>query len=45
MLCVDGVVIGNTITTILGTDITNDWKEPDHLRNPVLYELKKYIKH
>lgn len=29
MLCVDGVMLGNTLTTITGINITKDWKDPN----------------
>jgi hypothetical protein len=44
MSCVDGVILGNTTTNLLGVDITKDWKEPDPYKNPVAFELKKYLK-
>ncbi|CDW73885.1 zinc carboxypeptidase family protein [Stylonychia lemnae] len=44
MVCVDGVVLGNTITSILGVDMPNNWREPDLVKNPVAIELKRHMK-
>ena len=44
MACIDGVMIGNTVTSILGTDMSHDWKDPDFGRDPVLSEVKKYLR-
>lgn len=44
MACIDGVILGNTYTTITGIDINKDWKEPDPIKNPVIYELKRYLR-
>jgi hypothetical protein len=44
MVCVDGVILGNTLTSILGVNLTKDWKEPDPLKNPVIFELRKYLR-
>ena len=44
MACVDGVLLGNTASTISGIEINRDWKEPDPFKNPVVFEIKRYIK-
>lgn len=44
MACPDGLIIGNTTTSLLGVDLTHDWRDPDPIKNPVLYELKKHLK-
>jgi len=44
MVCVDGVVLGNTITSILGVDMSNNWREPDLVKNPVAIELKRHMR-
>jgi hypothetical protein len=44
MVCVDGVILGNTFTNIIGIDLTKDWREPDVIKNPIIFELKKYLK-
>ena len=40
MCCVDGVILGNTLTSILGIDMQRNWKDPDIIKNPVAFELK-----
>lgn len=44
MTCVDGVMLGNTVTNISGINMNRDWKDPDFRKNPVIYEIKKYLK-
>ena len=44
MVCVDGVILGNTSSSILGIDMSKDWKDPNQLKNPVAYELKRYLR-
>ena len=44
MACPDGIIIGNTTTSLFGFDMMSDWKEPDQMKNPIIYELKKYLK-
>lgn len=44
MTSVDGVILGNTYNNILGVNVNRDWKEPDPYKNPVIFELKKYLK-
>jgi len=44
MVCVDGVVLGNTITSILGVDMAHNWREPDLVKNPVAIELKRHMR-
>lgn len=44
MCCVDGVILGNTSTSILGIDMISNWKDPDLVKNPVAFELKRYMK-
>jgi hypothetical protein len=36
--------MGNTYTTITGINLSKNWKDPDQNRNPVIFELKKYLK-
>jgi hypothetical protein len=44
MTCIDGVILGNTVTNILGIDMCTNWKQPDVYKNPIANELKKYLK-
>jgi len=43
MMCVDGVLIGNTLTSITGIDMEKDWRQPLHSKNPIIFELKTYL--
>ena len=44
MMCVDGVLIGNTFSNICGIDMHSNWKNTLYIKNPVVYELKKYMR-
>lgn len=44
MANVDGVILGNTITSILGVAMNKDWKEPDCIKNPVAFDMKRYLR-
>ena len=43
MTCIDGVILGNSFTNILGVDVSKDWRIPDLTKNPILNEVKKYM--
>lgn len=40
MLNVDGVVIGNARSTLVGVDLNRRWKEPNAIMHPEIYFLK-----
>ena len=43
MLNPDGVVYGNTRTSLLGVDLNRRWSNPSHLLHPTLYYAKRMI--
>lgn len=44
MMNVDGLILGNTCSNIKGVDMTRNWWNPDQKKNPIVFELKRYIK-
>jgi murein tripeptide amidase MpaA len=41
MINVDGVVIGNSRTSLVGLDLNRRWTEPNPLIHPEVFFLKK----
>jgi murein tripeptide amidase MpaA len=43
MINVDGVVIGNARTSLLGLDLNRRWTQPNPLIHPEVYFLKREL--
>ena len=43
MMNVDGVVIGNSRSSIIGLDLNRRWTDPNPLLHPEIYSIKTYM--
>ena len=44
MINIDGVILGNSRTSISGCDLNRRWKQPNYFLHPEIYYCKDLIK-